>query len=151
MSAVQELCQFYQLNAKGLSKNELRILEIELFSCLCNELNKLLPTHHQRINNPDSIHAAKKEITMTNENIVRNLINDLIQSGEYSLPGIACYTDTPEDVLYDIASGLNTRPSLMLAQRVIELHRVARKEIYIKILDKVIEKTRIVTNDAALD
>ena len=78
---------------------------------------------------------------MTDDNIVRCLINDLIQSGEYSLPGIASYTNTPEDVVYDIASGLNTRPSFFLARKVIDLHKEARKDIYIKILNKVIEQS----------
>lgn len=76
---------------------------------------------------------------MTDENIIKSLINDLLKSGEYSLPGIASYTDTPEDVVYDIASGLNTRPSLFLARKIIDLHKEARKEVYAKILNKILE------------
>lgn len=135
MPAVQELSQFYQLDAKGLSKYEIKILEAELFVSLLKQLNAF---HTPTINLNN---LAKGVVDMSDEVLVRNLLNDLIQTGEYSLPGLARYTDTPEDVVYEIASGLNNRPSLFFARRVIELHREARKEIYLNVLNKILEKS----------
>lgn len=125
MSSVQDLSEFYHLKTKKLSKEESRLLEAALFWSLCNELN-----HSTIIEDTD----------MSDENLVRCLINDLMNTGDYSLPGLACYTDTPEEVVHDIAAGINKRPSLFLARRVIELHKVARKEVYTKILDKILDK-----------
>jgi hypothetical protein len=147
MSAVQELRHFYRLDSKGFSRDELLIVEIVLFSYLCNELNTITQHTNHELRYCGTI---TKEMQMTDENIVKCLINDLIQSGEYSLPGIANYTDTPEDVVYEIASGLNTRPSLFLARKVIDLHKEARKDIYIKILHKVIEQASLINEKSPL-
>ena len=65
------------------------------------------------------------------------MINDILLSEEYTLPGIACYTQMPEDVVNDIATGLNTNPSVKFIRRIIELHRIVRRDLYAQIMKKI--------------
>ncbi len=69
---------------------------------------------------------------------VRCVINDILTTEEYSLAGIVNYTQATEEVIYDLATGKNLSPSLELSQKIIELHRTVRKEIYDKLLKKLI-------------
>ena len=38
----------------------------------------------------------------------------------YSLQGIACYANVPEEIIYEVASGCNANPSLMLSRKIID-------------------------------
>lgn len=54
--------------------------------------------------------TLEMEETMLETNFIRLIIKDILSTGEYSPQGIACYTDTHEDIVQDLASGLNTKP-----------------------------------------
>lgn len=69
--------------------------------------------------------------------IIRKLVNDLIINREYSIEGLAHYTGFPEDVIYDISAGLNNDPTITLSNKIIELHFIARREFYMKFLEKI--------------
>jgi hypothetical protein len=53
-----------------------------------------------------------------------------LSTGEYSLQGIAYYTGTHEDVMQELASGLNTKPLATVLQKIIELHKTVRHNLY---------------------
>jgi hypothetical protein len=76
--------------------------------------------------------------TMVEENFIVDVIKDLLISQEYSLEGIAHYTQTPEEVICDIAAGWNQSPSLQLSRKLISLHRLARPHLYREIMKKVV-------------
>lgn len=76
---------------------------------------------------------------MIEEQFIRYIINDLITSEEYTLPGIAYYTNTPEEVIYDLASGANNNPSLRLSRKIVELHQSTRPELYTHLIKKITE------------
>src|ERR1700733_7147349 len=115
MTAVQALYHFIDANLQGLSKNETLILEAELFTRIYRELKEII-----REQNKDYFRLMKfnieKENTMIEANFIRCIINDILSTEEYNLPGIAYYTDTPEDVIYEVAAGCNIRPTLLLAR-----------------------------------
>ena len=74
-------------------------------------------------------------------NFLRHVIHDILSTEEYSLSGLAYYTRTPEDVLYDIATGKNTDPSASILRKIIELHRTIRPELYRVIIQKIINNS----------
>jgi hypothetical protein len=53
------------------------------------------------------------------------------------LQGIAYYTDIHEDVLTELASGLNTKPLAVFLLKIIALHKTVRKDLYISIRNKI--------------
>jgi hypothetical protein len=77
---------------------------------------------------------------METNSTIRNLVNDLLSSNEYSIDGLATYTGYPEDVIYDIAAGMNNNPTLVSAIKIIELHIMCRQDLYIDIAKKITSK-----------
>jgi hypothetical protein len=71
------------------------------------------------------------------DNFARCLVNDILLTEEYTLQGIAYYTQTPEEVIVEVAMGQNTRPSAILLRRIIELHRMVRSELYREMMKKI--------------
>lgn len=136
MSAVQELCCLYGINPKQLSKEENILLEANLFACLCEELKEIFKNH-----NRDFFRLLKFTKEMENEmleaNFIRCIVKDILSTEEYTLDGIACYANSPEEVIHEIAAGLNANPSLLLARKIIELHRSIRPDLYRSIMSKI--------------
>lgn len=113
-----------------VSEKEKLLLEIIFFKYLYAQLKKTI----------ESIECKQTEEAMLDGSVIRILINDLLISGEYSLQGLANYTDYSEDVLYDIAAGINNQPTLSLATKIIELHALARQEFYSFLVNKTIKQ-----------
>lgn len=137
MSAMQSWCYFLVGRYPSkLTKEEILLLEAELFVRVCNELKE-----EQRMQYKEYFRLMKFTMEMENAmleaNFLRLIIEDLLSSEEYDLKGIAYYSNTHEDVVQEIASGCNTRPSAVLLQKVIELHRSVRRELYNAILRKI--------------
>lgn len=140
MSAVQELCCLYGINPKQLSKEENILLEANLFVRICDELKEIFKNH-----NRDFYRLFKFTKEMENEmleaNFIRCIVNDILSTEEYSLDGIACYSNSPEEIIHEIAAGLNSNPSLLLARKIIELHRSIRPDLYRSIMFKIVSTT----------
>ena len=49
-------------------------------------------------------------------------------------------TQTPEEVVYEVVIGSNLRPSAIFLQRVIDLHREVKRDLYILIRKKIAEQ-----------
>lgn len=135
MPALQPLCSLFRVNLNKLSREEKFILEAELLNHICNELKMLFRNQY---NDYFRLMKFTKEMvaTMLDTNYICFVIKDILLTEEYTLTGIACYTQTPEEVVYELVSGCNTRPSAIFLQRIIELHRSVRSELYNSILKK---------------
>lgn len=136
MSTMEPLYSQMRIITYTLSKEELLILEAELFSSIYKELRE-----HCR-----NIHAnyfrlmkfnTEQENSMLDINFIRIIMNDIISSDEYNLEGIARYTNIHEDVLNEIFTGNNINPSAELLQRIIELHQSIRRDLYNSIMKKI--------------
>lgn len=139
--AMEYLCQMIGVESHQISKEEKIIIEAELFCRVCEALKEIFKTQYTEYFRLMKF-SLEMENTMLEENFIRCVINDIVSSEEYSLTGIAYYTQTPEDVIYDIASGINVSPSLPLSRKIINLHRTIRPALYRDILKKVTtEKT----------
>lgn len=75
---------------------------------------------------------------MTHGNVIHLILQDLISTNDYTITGVATYSNVPEDVIYDIAIGNNNNPSLDVTRKIIELHRTARSELYRHVMEKII-------------
>ena len=136
MSAVCSFCDLLGISKSKLTKIETMILEAELFTRLYEELKEIIKSE-----NKDYFRLLKidieKEKSMIETNFIRCIINDILSTEEYTLPGIAYYTDTPEEIIFEVASGRNTSPTFSLSQKVIDLHRSVRPKLYSGILGKI--------------
>lgn len=129
MAAANLLDSLFRLYFDKLSKKERLLLEIILFVHLYQELIECYEA--------ESNH--KMEGSMRSGSVIRGIVNDLLVD-EYSVQGLANYTGYPEDVIYDLAAGMNTNPTLTLSAKIIELHAIARRDFYNELIKKVIVK-----------
>jgi hypothetical protein len=139
MSAIKLLCHLAEVNPSIFSRDENLILEADLFIHICEELKKIY-----KIQSKDYFRImkfnAEMENAMIETNFVRGVLNDILSTEEYSLPGVAQYTYAPEDVIYEIATGKNTDPSASLLRKIIELHRSVRPNLYRDIVKKIMDE-----------
>lgn len=137
MSTIDFFCQTMNINLTLIPKEEKFILEAEVFTQTCCELVEAFKAHYHPY-----IKLLKfdkeGEVNMLETNFLRLIINDILASKDYSIEGIAYYTRTPEDVLCDLMVGENTIPSLHLSQKIIELHRLVRPDLYREIMKKIV-------------
>lgn len=73
-------------------------------------------------------------------NFLRNLINDILSTDEYTLEGVANFIRMPIDIVLEIVSGINTNPSWMLVSRIIKLHSNVRRDVYRTIIKKIVSE-----------
>lgn len=136
MTAIQAISESLIMDDRQLSKHESMLLEADIFTRICEELKEIIKRENRdyflllKIDN-------EKGRCMIEADFIRCIIKDILSSEEYTLSGIACYTDTPEDIIYDVAIGSNTTPSLYLSQKIINLHRAVRPKLYSSIVDKI--------------
>jgi len=125
------------VNYKILSKEEIIFLEAELYFCIYEKLKEIFENKYK-----DYLSILKFDTEMENvmleERFVRCIIEDIVATEEYTPLGIACYTQTAEDVILDIATGKNTNPSSQLLRKIIGLHRSVRPDLYREIMKKII-------------
>lgn len=138
MSAVMPLYNLIEMDVDNFTQIEKNFLDTVLFLNVCEELKMLLFKEYKNyfLAIKDNV---QKEKVMLEQNFIGCILNDILATKEYSLAGIAYYTDTPEDVLYDVIAGTNINPAFSLVRKVIELHRLIRSDLYLSLLNKVIQ------------
>ena len=137
MSAAEPLCRLLGENIFKLSREEILILEAEIFIKLYKELNEIFRSQYKNYFNLMKFNKDMED-TMLEAEFIKNITKDLVTMDEYSLEGIAYHTHIPEEVIREIVLGRNTNPSLHASRKIIELHRVARFDLYEKIAKKII-------------
>jgi hypothetical protein len=126
MAATELLCRLLGVSPSEISVVETIITEIELFWRICEELKQY--------------YLAEKENDVLNADLLREVVNDIIKSEEYSLQGIALYMQTSEEIICDLIIGRNRDPSMILFHKLINLHRSVRPALYAEIMKKIIAK-----------
>jgi hypothetical protein len=82
--------------------------------------------------------TQEMEEEMIKANLISNLIKDILITQQYTIEGIAMYTNAPPEAIEDVLSGKNHQPSFELAQRIIDLHKMVRPKLYKEIINKII-------------
>lgn len=144
MPAMVPLYSLMEIPPYILTKDEILILEAELFVCICEELRNYFKN---QLSNYFCLmkFTTEKENTMLEINFINLIIKDILSSEEYTLEGIARYTDTHQDIVQDVITEINTSPSAKLLRRIIELHRSIRRDLYNEIMKKIVMKHIAVT------
>jgi len=129
-------CSLNQGNCR-LSPAEKILLEVKLFIHLYHELSDIFMSRYMGY---QKLIKYDQEKNMNGIKFMQEVIKDILSTEEYSLAGIANYTRIPEDVLSDIAAGMNANPTLELSRKLFELHVTVRRELYDRIMRKFASK-----------
>lgn len=136
MAAIIPLFQLMRIDISIFSKQELFILEAELYIRIYEELKEVFRKQYK-----DYFHLMKltkeKECSMLETDFISSIIQDILSTQEYTLQGIAEYTDFHEDIVVDVIAGKNVCPSSVFLKRIIELHRSVRSDLYKEIMKKI--------------
>jgi len=139
MPAMKPLCHLMGTYPDTLTKEEKILLEMELFSRICEELKEFFRQQHKEYFKLMKF-TLEEENTMLETKYMHLIIQDILSTNEYNLKGIAYYANTHEDVIQEIYTEQNTEPSAILLRKVIELHRTVRADLYLQITKKIISK-----------
>ena len=129
MSAMEPLCLLAGIDPKKLSKERKLLLEAEFYARIYKKLEDKFRKQYKNYFGLLKFTLHRENITLE-ENFARSFIQHMLSSGDYTLQGIARYTDTPEDTLLEIVAGRNLYPSAFFMRKLIELDRVTRKDFY---------------------
>jgi len=136
MAAAELFYRMIGVNDYSLSKQESGILEVNLFMRVCEEIEKVFKSQYK-----DYFRLIKSneemEKVMLDGGLIRHVLSDILLTEEYSLEGIALYTQTSEEVICDLIAGQNAVPSLSLSRKIVELHRFVRPDLYKEIIQKI--------------
>ena len=139
MTAIEPLCHLLKLDTSMLTYRENLLLEGELFALVCEELKEIFREQYRDYFRFIKL-TREKENLMLESRFAEFIINDIVSTGQYTTKGIAYYTDTFEEVVVEIMTGLNTSPSAIFLRKLIELHHSVRRELYDFIIKKVMKK-----------
>ena len=114
---------------KDSSQHKNLIFEAEVILNIYTELIYIFKKEYKNYFNLIKL-TLKMENEMLEKNFMRFIINDILLTEDYTLEGIALYTDTPKDVVIEFASGLATNPSAHFFLKIIALHRSVRPQLY---------------------
>ena len=139
MPAIEPLCRLIGIYPGNLTSMENILLEIDFFICIHEEWKEVLRQQYKDYFQLMKL-TIEKENKMIESKFIRSIIQDILSTNEYSLEGIALYTNTPQDVLLEIYSEQNLNPSATLLRKIIELHRTVRHDLYLQIAKKIASK-----------
>lgn len=138
MSAMEPLYRLVGVIPSRLTEEQSLLLEAEIFARICEELREIFRKQHREYFRLMKF-TTEMENMMLESKFVRLIIQDTLATGEYSLGGIAHYTDTHEEVIEEMMIGRNASPSAAFLRKLIDLHRSVRPELYKEIVKKVTE------------
>lgn len=125
---------YHSISIPFTEKNERKFLKAFLlgrFQYLLYELFQNELNFHQT-------DTAMESYTMDRK-ILQLIIQKIIETGEYTLEGIAFYTHIPFDVIYDAAHGINKEFSITPWARVIDLLIQVKPEVEELLIKKLLE------------
>lgn len=102
---------------KFSSANERKVLKVILIRYLHQVFCELFK-HKLQLNKKNS----SLECYAMDSKILQLIIKGIIETGEYTLQGIAYHTRIPEDVIYDAASGISNQFSVTPWAKVVDLY-----------------------------
>lgn len=143
MSAIQSWRDLLGASVIKISREESLLFEVEFFSIVCKEIKEKFRKEYSEYFRIMKFTREMEDAMLENE-FLRLIIHDILTTGEYTLKGIANYTNTHEEVVQEVIYGLNLNPSANFFQRLIELHRSVRRELYQIILKKIFAEYQII-------
>ena len=139
MSAMEPLCLLAGIDPKKLSREKRLLLEAEFFVRIYKKLEDNVRKQYKHYFSLLKFTLHKENVTVE-ENFARSFIQTMLSAGNYTLQGIARYTNTPEDVLIEVIAGRNLHPSALFLRKLIELDRIQRRDFYHAIVKESLEE-----------
>lgn len=139
MPAIEPLCSLMGASCSTLTKEEITLLEMEIFATICKELEEIFSESYGNYFRLMKFNIEKESVVLEGK-LIQLIIEDILSTNEYNLQGIALYTNTHKDVVEEVMTGRNINPSAIFFRRLIDLHRSVRRNLYDKILEKLQQK-----------
>ncbi len=124
----------YPSVSKFLTFKERKMLKLVLLNCL-HEL--LIELFQKKIQSEKFSYSM--ESYAVDSRILQFIIESIVETGEYTLEGIAHYTRIPFDVIFDAACGNNTQLSITLWIKIVDLYMQIKPELTRLLFNKLIE------------
>jgi hypothetical protein len=122
------------LLAKFTVKDGRRILKVLLLGRLHQMFCDLFENKFR-----DSDSHTSTECYAMESKIIQFLISGIVESGDYTLEGIAYYTRIPFDVIMDAACGKNSEFSITPWAKIVDLYIQVNPEVTQVLFDKLVE------------
>jgi hypothetical protein len=126
--------KYMNINILNSTKIERKILKIFLLSHLQKVFYELFYNIIQNTHN----NLSMEHYAMDNK-IIQLLIKNIIDTGEYTLEGIAYYTHIPFDIIYEAACGINNQFSITSWTKIVSLYIQVKPEITELLINKLLE------------
>src|SRR5687768_5440504 len=97
MNMLEHLGLISHQDQKNLSKEEFYLLDALFLEKMCHVLTEFL---------------MEKYTMFIEKDVISLMLHDLISTDDYTIGGVAAYARVPEEVVYDIAIGNITNPTL---------------------------------------
>lgn len=136
MPALQSLSFLLKIDTTLLSKEETLLLDLNLFTKIYRVLKQYYLEQQQFYFRLIKF-TKEMENSVIEKKFLCLIINDILSTEEYTLSGLAYYTDTHIDVIQEILDERNVNPSALFLRRLIEIHLKVRHDLYENILKKI--------------
>lgn len=136
MSAVEPLHQLVGLRIPKLKKNDEILLEVVTLLKICAALKDFFKELHKDYFAMMKLNKEEQD-EMIETNFTRLILEDILANEAYNIHGIANYTGTHEDVVQEVIDGRNASPSARFFRKSIELHFIARRDLYSELIKKI--------------
>ncbi|MHB1947206.1 MAG: hypothetical protein ACYCQI_03725 [Gammaproteobacteria bacterium] len=133
-STPREMVPTDNISLKFSAKNERKLLKAFLVGHLQKLFCDLFQNKIKAIHNNSSM-----ECYTMDSKIIQLLIQGIVETGEYTLEGIAYYTRIPFDVIYDAACGISNQFSITPWVRIVDLYTQVRPEVVHVLIDKLLQ------------
>lgn len=127
---------YFPTIAKSHIKNERKLLKVFLVSCLYKLFCDL---YHAKFKNDLGKRSETTECYAMDSKIIEILILEIVETGEYTLEGIATYTRIPLDIIVDAACGISNKLSITPWARIVDLYMQVKPEVSKIFLEKIVE------------
>jgi hypothetical protein len=114
-------------------KNERKVLKAFLLGRLHKLFCELFHSNLQH-----NFNSSLESYAMDSK-IIQLLILEIIETGEYTIEGIAYRTNIPFDVIYDAVCGINNQISITPWARVVDLYMQVKPDVTQMLIDKLLD------------
>ncbi len=127
-------CNTHVFSFKFSEKNERKMLKVFLLGLLHQLFCELFQSKLQSNQNNSSMECYTMDSKM-----IQLLIHGIVETGEYTLEGIAFHTRIPFDVIYDAACGSSNQFSITPWAKVVDLYLQLKPDVTQVLIEKLLE------------
>lgn len=91
------------------------------------------------IEKPEAQNHNSMEYHFMDSKVIQFLIQNILDTEEYTLEGIAYYTHIPFDVIYDIACGVNKQASITTWTKLLDLYLRVKPDMLTMLVNRLLE------------